>query len=391
MTFEYTWRWYGPDDPISLSDIKQTGATGIVTALHHIPAGKAWEKEDIQQRKDIIEKAGLRWSVVESVPVHDDIKMGAGNHHKYINNYKQALHNLSACGIHTVCYNFMPVLDWTRTDLNFPQPDGSTALRFNWDALLAFDLFILQHKGAQQQYPEEQIKRAERYFKQLNEEEKHQLTRNIIAGLPGGHEGYSLEEFREMIGRFQSLDDQQVRENLRYFLQEITPETAEASVKLAIHPDDPPRKILGMPRVVSTERDLQYILDSADSPYNGLTFCAGSLGSHSDNNLAEMVKQFARRIHFFHFRSVQREKDGISFYEANHLEGDSDIARLMHIFMEQFDEQHDEAAPLRPDHGHRMLDDFHKETNPGYSCIGRMRGLAEIRGIEAGLQLEKSE
>ncbi len=387
MSFEYTWRWYGPNDPITLQDIKQTGATGIVTALYHIPAGEVWDETEIQKRKNKIEKAGLRWSVVESVPVHDDIKIRSGRYREYIKNYKQTLHNLSACGIHTVCYNFMPVLDWTRTDLDFPQPDGSTALRFNWNAMAAFDLFILQRKKAKQQYSKEQINRAEDHFNQLDDEEKQQLTENIIAGLPGGREGYSLEEFREMIEQFQSFSDQKIRENLRYFLKEITPEAEKASVKLAVHPDDPPRKIFGTPRVVSTQKDLQYILDFVDSPFNGLTFCTGSLGSRSDNNLSKMIKQFAKRIHFFHFRSVQQEDDGLSFYEANHLEGNVNIAEIMNIYMKQFDKQQDRPVPLRSDHGHKMLYDFHKKTNPGYSCIGRLRGLAEIRGIEAGIRL----
>lgn len=387
MIFEYTWRWYGPDDPISLADIKQTGATGIVTALHHIPVGNVWSKMEIQKRKKEIEDAGLRWSVVESVPVHDDIKIQAGKYKEYIQNYKQTLHNLSACGINMVCYNFMPVVDWTRTDLNFTQPDGSMALRFDWKAMMIFDLFILQRKNARQHYTEDEVIEAEDYFNQLDEGEKQQLTENIIAGLPGGHEGYSLDEFRAKIQKFQSLSKQEFRQNLRFFLQQVIPEAEKAAVKLGIHPDDPPQTLFGIPRIVSTEDDLEFILNSIESPYNGLTFCAGSLGSRPDNDLVKMVQIFSKSIHFFHFRSVQREDDGLSFYESNHLEGDSYIASLMKVFIDEFDEKEDGVVPLRSDHGHKMLDDFQKKTNPGYSCIGRLRGLAEIRGIEAGLQL----
>ncbi|MDX1617960.1 MAG: mannonate dehydratase [Balneolaceae bacterium] len=385
MTFEYTWRWFGPDDPVGLSDIKQTGATGIVTALHHIPAGRAWSREEINKRKARIEQAGLRWAVVESVPVIDDIIKKSGRYEEYLQNYKQTLQNLGECGIETVCYNFMPVVDWTRTDLEFEQPDGSTALRFQIDAMLAFELFILERKEAEEEYSEAQIRRAEEYYRKLSDKDREQLTKTIIAGLPGGHEQYTLEEFRTKVGEFQVLEKEQIREHLRLFIREVAPVAEASGVRLCIHPDDPPIDILGIPRIVSTEEDLQYVLDSSDTEANGLTFCTGSLGARPDNDLPGMVRSFGSRIHFFHFRSVQREADGYSFYEANHLEGDSRIAEVMKTFIEHYGGSR-EAVPIRPDHGHKMLDDRHKNTNPGYSAIGRMRGLAELRGLELGLR-----
>lgn len=384
-TFEYTWRWFGPDDPVTLDDIRQTGATGIVTALHQIPSGQVWSRDEINRRKALIEEAGLTWSVVESVPVHDDIKRGAGDHTEYIENYKETIHNLGECGIGTLCYNFMPVLDWTRTDLEYEQPDGSTALRYNHDALLGFDLFVLNREGAAEDYTDGQVKRAENYIEELSEKERNRLTSTIIAGLPGGHEKLTLEAFRELVDEFQELDGEQVRRHLRRFIREITPVAERSGVRLCIHPDDPPRKIMGMPRVVSTEEDLRYILDSADSPHNGLTFCTGSLGARADNDLPGMVRRFGNRIHFFHFRSVRREEDGFSFYEANHLEGDSELAEVMKAYLEVHDRSRG-PVPIRADHGHKMLDDRRRKTNPGYSCIGRMRGLAELRGLELGLR-----
>ena len=388
---EQTWRWYGDSDAVTLPDIKQAGATGIVTAIHHIPNGQVWPVAEILKRKETIEKMGMNWSVVESIPVHEEIKTRTGNYAQWIENYKQSIINLAECGIDTVCYNFMPVLDWTRTDLAFELADGSRALRFDQVQFATFDLFILCREEAKKEYSEEEQEEASACFETMTAEEIDKLTSNIIAGLAGSEESYTLDNFKNQLTRYAGINKDKLREHMALFLGELIPVCEQHGLRLAVHPDDPPRPLFGLPRIVSTIEDMDWLVENVPSKMNGFTMCTGSYGVRADNDLVCMIKKHANRIYFAHLRSTQRDTDnGQSFHEAAHLEGDVDMYGVVHALLTE-EQKRSEAGderkiPMRPDHGHQMLDDLKKKNMNGYSAIGRLKGLAEVRGMEVALK-----
>ncbi len=397
----HTMRWFGPHDPVSLMDIRQAGCSGVVTALHQIPVGEVWTKDEIQKRQSLIEEGNLRytplrWEVVESLPVHEDIKKGNPGREKWIHHYKESLQNLAACGIEVVCYNFMPVLDWSRTNLSFEMPDGAKALRFVLTDFVIFDLFILKRPGAEKEYKADVIESAKIKYEEMDDLAIRKLTDTVLLGLPGSEEAFDLSTFQYLLDQYKAIGDLELRENLCYFISEVAPLAEELGIRLCIHPDDPPFPLLGLPRVVSTGEDLERLMQACPVKANGITFCTGSLGVREDNKLPELFRMVADRVHFIHLRTTKREGDSGNFHEAAHLDGDVDMYEMVKVILEEqqrrlSEGRRDVPIPMRPDHGHQMLDDLSKKTYPGYSAIGRLKGLAELRGLELAIRRKQNE